>query len=405
MPASSPDEPTRFRIDRRGGCFSLIDPAGRAVFLIGVNHIDSRDTAESVVACLTGRGFNCAGHDPPAEMRARLPYLASVPLVRCQHYLPVDRFAYDDVFDPAFARDVGESVAHVCDAHRGQPNLVGYYLTDTPQWDIDRARRTRDDDWVSAHRRLSADRPGKRAYLAFLSERYPDRRALCEAYGLDAAGFDPASADAFASLVLERPEVRTDDERFLGIIADRLFRLAGDALAEHDPGALRFGDRFKMHDLPGVVLDAAARHADVIAIQPGPEAGPLPGPGRDESRFDQAYFASIHRRSNRPIFICDHTISFHTEDYPVTLWHQMPDQTEAGRAIAAYVSDAASCPFNLGYVRCQYRSHYIADRGLLKQGLLDVDGRVYEELADHVSRANGAAIAHRRAMWSDHRGP
>ena len=50
------------------------------------------------------------------------------------------------------------------------PNLIGYYWTDTPQWDLKRAQETRGTDWISTIRDLPEDSFGAKRYRKFIEE-------------------------------------------------------------------------------------------------------------------------------------------------------------------------------------------------------------------------------------------
>ena len=120
---------------------------------------------------------------------------------------------------------------------------------------------------------------------------------------------------------------------------------------------------------------------DAISIQPGPELGPLSGPGREEREFDAARFDALHRQTGKLIVICDHQVSFHDLAFPVTLWHQFPTQAEAADRYEQFLKDVLSRPYMIGYFHCQYWNQWMpAPRNLLKQGLRQADGKPYEEL-------------------------
>ena len=356
------------------------------MFLCGVNHIGSHPAdAAGIAEQLRSWGFNMAGHDTPVELRDHMPFIHSVTFTRCAHYLPPERFAYDDVFDPLFQRRVADAVAQACDAVRKHPNLIGYTWTDTPQWDLNRARQTRGDDWVSAIRRLPPMAPGRCRYEAFLQQRHGTAAAMNRAYGLTGTSWRVDEP-----LDLNRPAVREDDETFLVEIARELYDTIGRAFRTHDPEALQFGERYKAHDHPPGVLRETTRHIDVLSIQPGPEVGPLPGPGRHERTFDRAYFDRLHTLVDKPILVCDHACSFRSADRPVTLWHAFDTPEEAGQACGDYLLAAAGTPYVVGYQRCQYRSVFHEERGLLKQGLLDERGEPFDAmvrpLADAIAK-------------------
>ncbi|MEM9883062.1 MAG: hypothetical protein AAF800_09120 [Planctomycetota bacterium] len=413
----SKTEPTvgKFTLAEDHGRWSFVSPDGRRMFTIGVNHLGSLEdpgAAERVAAAwnvttaelwervtqhLTELGCNTIGYHAPDALRDRLPCFVETDFHDTSHCLPGQRFAYPDVFDPTFQTHVRNKVRETCEKHRHRKNLIGYFWTDTPRWHLDTARGERASDWVTATRRLGPDTPGKRAYVDFLRETYAgDFAALARGYRLDFQSFDDLLAYDFAYQELTWPAVRRDDQAFLARTAEELYRVTAEAFRTCDPGRLLLGERYKSHDHHDGVLRAAARYVDAISIQDGPEIGPLPGPGRHESVFDRGYFDHVHGITGKPILVCDHNISFRTEAHPVTLWHACDTPEQAAELHTAYLCDAAATPYVIGYGRCQYLSVFDPKRGLLKQGLLQEDGRPYPESNHAMSRATTRALALRK---------
>ncbi|MEL7266498.1 MAG: hypothetical protein AAFP69_17045, partial [Planctomycetota bacterium] len=300
-----------------------------------------------------------------------------------------ERFQYVDVFDPAFQRATREKVRVVCASVNDHPNLIGHYWTDTTRWDIDTARRLRGKDWVSAIRELPQDAAGKRRYADFLRERYnDDPDAYTRAYGHLISDFDDIRVFDFREFDRDNPNGRADDEDFLGLIAEELYKVIGQAYRDFAPGVLQFGPRFKLHDHPDGVLKAVAPWVDVISIQPGPAVGPRPGPGVDERVFDGKAFDRIHRLTGKPILICDHRVSFQTKDSPVTLWHQFPTQEKAARAATRFMVAAAAKPYIIGYSHCQYLDKRSPERGnMVKPGFLRGNGQPYQHYVNEIVTA------------------
>jgi hypothetical protein len=396
-------ESARFRLEQTGERAAIVTPAGGKLFLLGLNHVGEsapRDPAAraAFVAEATSRmrqwGFNNLGYGTPDEARDALPFLAQLQLTQGSHYQEAAQFTYLDVFDPGFQRTTRETIQKYCAATAAHPNLIGYYWSDTPRWDIDLARRLRGDDWVSALRRRPAASAGKQAYVQFLRERYgndPGRYAA--AYRHAIATFDDLLVFDFREFDRSNPAGRADDELFLGRIARELYQVIGGAFREFAPGRLIFGERYKLHDHPDVVLREAAKWIDVLSIQPGPEVGPLPGPGRDETVFDATAFDRLHQVSGKPILICDHQVSFRLPAFPVTLWHQAPDVDSAAAILERFLLAAAAKPYVVGYQRCQYVDSFRTDRGnMLKQGLVAADGVPHPGLTGSLPVLHAAAL-------------
>jgi hypothetical protein len=400
----------RWRVARRGARHAVVSPGGEPTFLLGLNHVaegapeapaERRAAFEVAAALLRRIGCVNLGYGAPPDLMDAFPFIADLRLHGASHANAPEVFRYADVFDPAFQERTRDAIEALCRRTADHPNLIGYYLTDTPRWDIALARIRRGDDWVSALRRLPPHAAGKRAYVAFLRERHgtPDR--FTAAYGHAIRSFDDLLQTDFREFDRQNPTGIADDRAFLGRIAAELYRVSGEALARHAPGRLRFGERYKLHDHPPEILVEAARWVDVLSVQPGPAAGPLPGPGQDELEFDAVTFDRLHQATGKPILVCDHQMSFRTEAHPVTLWHQAADEAAAVASTGRFLRAALTRPYVIGYQRCQYRDAVRLDRGgLLKQGLVRSDGRPYEALVRGLADLHRSVTSTWRTAWA-----
>lgn len=385
-----------FRIEKQGGRYCLVTPAGQRFFALGVNHIraisreskwdvlkekygrDWSKVSEKAVADLRAWGFNTAGYGSPSPMWKKMPFMAEIHVANNSNWRPDDEFEYPDVFDPRFGEQTTKRVRRLCLSVRENSNLVGYYWTDSPQWDIWRARGKRGTDWVSTIRSKDKSAPGKRRYVEFLERKYGmDRSRFCEIYELDIRSFEDLLAQDFKSLNLALSVICQDDEEFLGVIAREYYRVVGEATRRFDPNHLVFGERYRIDDHPDQVLSEAVPYIDVLSIEPSGAAV-----------FDREAFDRLHRQTGKPVNVCDHQVSFFTEEYPKTMWKQVPSEEAAGKAYARYLEAAFAAPYVVGYHRCQYINRFDSRVGLLKQGLLREDERPYAVLTEHVRRAN-----------------
>ena len=53
---------------------------------------------------------------------------------------------------------------------KDNPNLIGYYWTDTPMWDLEKSSRRFGINWVDFIKNLPDQSPGKIKYLSNLNE-------------------------------------------------------------------------------------------------------------------------------------------------------------------------------------------------------------------------------------------
>lgn len=404
-----------FRLETIAGRPLLVTPEGHGFLALGINHFNTlRGRSEGEQDLFRERyggdwerfaselrqqyaswGFNTVDHGVEA-LRNKWPYFASRDLARTSKYYgrpgSGNPWDFPDVFDPAVAARLAGEVETLCREHRDNKNLIAYLWTDTPTWDIHKTRRFRRTDWVSEIRRLPAAAPGRRAYAAFLEQTYRgDIAGFNRAYGLTSESFAQLPALSFEHLDLARYEVERDDQRFLGEIARRYYGIVGGANRRHDPQHLVFGDKYLLGDIPPQVLAAAAPHLDAVAVQPGDGYIPIYTPG---DIYPAAEIAELHRLTGKPIFICDHQISFPTPTHPHAIWpyHQRKNETEAAAATRDFLLAAMAEPTVIGYMRCQYIDRFTAFRGALKQGLVRHDGTPYERLVGATTQAHAEAV-------------
>jgi hypothetical protein len=387
----------RFRLGQIGGRHLLLDPNDRPFFSLGVVHTaafaehdgveafeqhyggDWGRLSQRIVSDLRDWGFNTVGYHGPLQGLPLLPALADAYPAPIAYWMGEPR--YPDVFDPAYRRAVEAQLEQVSAPRREHANLVGYYWTDTPRWDLDRARELTGSDWVSSLRSRPAAAPGKRRYVDFLLETIDGPDALRVYAGAEGATHQALLERDFRDLDTTKTIVREHDAAFLRLIAREYYAIAAAATRQADPGRLIFGDRYLAGDHPPQVLEEALPHVDAIALQPlGVE-------------FDRALFERLHEQTGKPLLVCDHAVNFYTPEHPMTVWEQVPSEAQAARAYADYLRDLFECPWVLGYHRCQYIDRVAPDGRTLKQGLLQKHGAPHSILVEQVARTNRAILA------------
>ena len=346
----------RFQLGKVNGRDCLIDPSGKPFLSLGVNHIqnvfqgegalpgDQRQACEDILQKLTSWGYNTGGYGTPEPLCRMLPSFAPMYLTMNANYHSDEQFEYCDVFDPVVQQKMREVIQYEIGKQAGNSTLIGYYWTDTPQWDLERSRKKRGTDWVSMIRELPAGAPGKIRYEQFLAD-----------------GGD-------------------SDETFLRLIARQLYQVIGEETRRLAPDVLIFGERYLVHDHPDCVIEEALPYIDVLSIQPG------------GVQFESAYFDRMHAKFKKPILVCDHQNSFPTPKYPKTMWQQLESEEAVGMAYEQYLKDAFEKSYILGYQRCQYIDRYADGAGKLKQGIVREDGTAYRTLTQAVRQANLQAL-------------
>ena len=394
-----------FHIKRLRGRRMLVTPAGHGFVALGVNHIGAiaqpsdydlfgskygRDWArvyEDVIRQHRAWNMTAFGYGAPGEFRDRLPHFGSGGFTGASQWLTqlTGPEAFPDVFDPQFQEEARAKVVRMCRAYRDGVNLIGYFWTDTPMWDLEATRRRRGTHWVAEIRARDRDSAGKQRYVAFLRKRYAGRfEALQRIYQVKADSFAGLLDADFYETDLVDPQVVSDDSLFLGEIARALYEVIGKAQRKADPNHLVFGERYLFGDHPGIVLDAAKPYIDAIAIQIGDGYVPSLPPS---DRFPAEGFDRLHKLTGKPILLCDTQISFPTNEYNETTWTQLPTEAKAAETTRRVILESMEKPYILGFLRCQYIDRITPRRAKMKQGLLRRDGTPHLLLTEATAEA------------------
>lgn len=383
----------RWHIQKIDNRHWFVTPEGHPMYIIGVNHIDTETEADrdAAITNLTDMNFNCSGYGMPDFMLSSHPGFLGLKLHRAAHWLPANQFHYTDVFSEKYAREIDQKVKAACEVGTKDKRIIGYSLSDTPHYELDISRRRRGTDWVSFVRELKGSTAGKQRYVSFLKQRYDnDFLAFQQAYRLgQLENWEAAANYDFDYLELTRPKVRADDELFLSVIVEEMYRLIRKSFDRYDPEALVVGEKLKSYDHTDDIIRLTGKYFDAVSIQAGPTEGPDVGQGTDESVFDATYWEKLHQLSGKPVLITDHGFSFYTPEHPRTLWHQFLSEEKAAEFYDGYIKQVIQLPYVIGYIKCQYRDRYDPLRDLLKQGFIQENGKPYPTLSKQMKETNG----------------
>ncbi len=352
----------RFHLEEIKGRHFLITPEGHGFISLGVVHVgdigrvkgqccdylqekfegDWEKASAEVLANFREWGYNCLGYDSHKSIRKRLPHFANGHPSGKVSLWQGKAVVFPDVFSEQWKAEARKSITSMAHQFPETANLIGIYWQDMPAWELKESKRKVGKTWVDAIRELPVSAPGKMRYEQFLRE---------------------------------NGEAASDDD-FLVLIAREVYSTIGPLTRELSPNTLIFGERYAGRALPWRVIQEALPYIDVVAVQP------------NSSRFSDVPFERLYKETGKPIIICDHNIAFGTPEYPNVMWETLPDAARVVRAYDTYLSEGFSMPFLIGYNKCQYIDRFKNPPGVLKQGLVQVDGTPYEELVKGVGKVN-----------------
>ena len=280
-----------FRVIERDGRWWLLDPQGRAFYIIGTDHANynvhwcealgyapyhrnmvdkhggEESWAKSTVARLKSWGFNsvAANHSPSLRHRG----LAHMELLGFgQSFAASDNICpqvnwtgFPNVFSPKWKEHCRKQARQRCTPSKDDPWLIGYFLDNELEW-YGKSYRP----WGLADEAFKkpADHTAKIALVQFLRERYKnDTAAFNRAWGTTLRDFDSLLRRR-TPIAEDREAARADKMAFVRVIARQYFAECAEALRAFDPSHLNLGCRFA-GQAPDI-WDIAGKYCNVVSV-------------------------------------------------------------------------------------------------------------------------------------------
>jgi len=398
----------RWRLVSRHGVDWLVTPCGDLFFSVGLNTLDGGAPAPEVGgrtayywgsfypsldawsvttrARATAWGFNTAGATSLSPDVLALPAIPDLELGRSA------RFHWVDPFDPATDERMRVAARRLVAPYAHSPFRIGYFSDNEVGW------------WNGA---LFA------FYLEKAEMNHTKQRLVAllrEAYGDDwerfAADFiPPPGVASFADLLRHEgaaPHLRPGGSgiqvvrRWTGIVAERYYHLAHDALRAADPDALLFGDRLPIYYDPAAVR-AMAPWVDAIATNYNVDS--------PDGWIARYYFDGLRALSGgKPILVSEWFFAANenrTGNRNNGHLMTVATQAERARGAAAAAARFGREPEIIGAHWFQYYDHPRGGRDDGEDynfGLVDVDDRPYGRLVTALGEVNARLAAlHRDA--------
>ncbi|MGE5270893.1 MAG: hypothetical protein ACM3JG_14600 [Thiohalocapsa sp.] len=393
---------SRWSVAWEAGVAWLKTPCGERFYSLGVNILDGgngeraglgaaytgydwRKVAPTLDAWATQTrdrlhswGFNSAGGWSLPPQQLKLPSVID---------LELGRHAKFHWFDP-FAADMKErmmaAARELVAPYRGSPYRIGYFSDNEVGW------------WAGAlfvyYSKAPASSATKQRWVALLRQRYHDD------WGRFAADFAPPPGVhswpallAATAMTHLRPgghgiaAVRA----WTGVVAERYYRLAAEAIHAADPDALYFGDRLPIYYDPAAVR-AMAPYVDAIATNYNIDSG--------DGWIARYFFDGLEELSGgKPVLVTEWF--FAAEENRTgnkNNGHLMTVATQAERArgAAAATRNFARIPALVGTQWFQYYDHPKGGRADGEDydfGLVDTADRPYRRLVAALAAANHEA--------------
>ena len=115
---------------------------------------------------------------------------------------------------------------------------------------------------------------------------------------------------------------------------------------------------------------------------------------RDDAPYTENEFEhleeldTLYATYGKPIYICDHYLSFRDPELLPAIWYEYPDEESAAAAYGEYLKRAFPRPYIIGYGKCQFPTVFVSEGKKIKQGILKPDGSPYSKYLELVKPIN-----------------
>jgi len=308
---------------------------------------------------------------------------------------------FPDVFDINFDRYVRNRAHEACALRADDRKILGWFIDNELRWAPDWRGS---DELLTLFLGLERTMPGRTAALAWLRERYRDFQKFNTIWHTPARSWETLNAlkrieppyrrlpvyqrDANHEHVADhaddaRAEFFTSCDAFAGLVGQRYFETTCAAIKAADPNHLILGSRFAYVPPPGVV-EAAARHCDVISI--------------NCYDVDASPVIDAYRDTGKPCLVGEFSFRSADSGLPNTngAGPLVPTQAERAAAYRRYVTAALSKPAIVGlhwFEHADQPAEGRFDGENSNFGIVTINDQVYEVLTQTMKSVNAEAEA------------
>lgn len=400
---------TPFGLLHEGGRDWFKDPAGKPFWSLGVDCVDpgtpwdayhsaNRSYAafqqfpsgaawvDHVQSELSSMGVNSLGGWSEIDLFRKYGGAKRLPYFVVLHLGAYDQAPWHDLFAPQMERAVDGAAKSQIPKLKDDPYLVGYFSDNELGW--------WDDTLFLNYAKFPLGSPGRAKLNATIRAFYgSDFGRLKRDWTVSAKSFAELAAKPGMTLREGGQGIRLVHE-FNRVLADRYYSLMQRTIRKYDRNHLILGDRYcQYYNLE--TARASAKYIDVASTNYGADW--------NDGSYARFFLSTLHRLTGRPIVITEFYMGAREnrsgnrnsgDAFP-----KVQTQAERATAFAKCIETFATTPFVIGAHWFQYSDepeHGRGDGEDWNMGLVDIEGKPYEGMADAMRKSDPAQV-HRAA--------
>lgn len=400
-----------FQVKEEKGTWSFVDPQGKRFFSIGINCINPKDSGKGKAY----NGLSSHGSDQKKWEAATLKRLDdwNVNTIGGWSSLRGKPFViemslsyrYADVFADEFEKYVEKRADNVLkeigakdySALDNDPLLIGYFTDNELVWGWGYGWKDKEgsQSLFEYFATLKGTEPGKKAWASYLAATCnKDWDKLAEVWSVKVVRAEELLE--VKTIVPRSPKQHPEAERvadgFLRKYAERYFTITDKAMRRRMPRHLNLGTRMTPGN-PAAVVEVAAKYCDVLSFNMYE---------RDLERID-AELTRLHKIGKKPVMLTE--FAFPAKQNRTGNTNKgyeravVKDDKERGEYYAGCADRLSKLPFVIGWHWFQYHDEPSEGRNDGENcnfGFVDVEDKVYEDLARQAKEANRRAVKARQ---------
>ncbi len=252
-----------------------------------------------------------------------------------------------DVFDPAFKKRAIATAKKVAEEVKGNPWCVGVFIDNEKSFGRPETNESRYGIVLHTLRRDGKTVPTKSEFTRLMKKKYSTISAINSAWKKSFKNWQEFDKGIDSS-INTKPQL-TDYSLLLKAYAEQYFKIVNEAIKSYMPNHLYFGARFPDWGMPMEVIEASAKHVDVISYNSYKE-------GLPQYKWD------FLKKIDKPSIIGE----FHIGAADSGLYHpgliHAADQKDRARMYTDYMYSVIDNPYFVGAHWFQYIDSPITGR-------------------------------------------
>lgn len=297
---------------------------------------------------------------------------------------------YPDVFNDAWLAELDTFVKNYTARHKDSKYLLGYTFEDLPAYSIHhlekRITNFEHHPWIMDIISRPGLTLGKQAWIDVLREQYPTATKAAAMYQLNVSDWTGFGGVTEWPLPVDQKQGFADQQKMSAKIVETYLMGYHDALRNHDPNHLIFGDKIQnQRPQPDWVWGIVKKYVDVVLIQ-------------DYDFFTPGHtrkLRHIHELTGKPIMNGDHSYGVLRPNMKAVKGVKVASAEAKGQQYAKYLKGIMKLPFMVGWQTCGYLETWTgtADAtGKQQTGYFDPFGKPINEALAHAKAANEQAV-------------